>query len=283
MPLHRLMVERVRQSRVVCTDDTTMPMQDPGNGKTKPARMWVYVGDEDHPYDVFDFTLGRGRDGPATFLRDFHGTLLADAYVGYDAVVVGNELVRAGCWAHARRKFIEAESTHPGIAKEVVDLIGKLYAIERRGKAMNAPDRLALRTAESLPLLEELHHRLSSWQLQLLPRYPMQQAIGYVLRQWKELTVFASDPAVPIDNNISEREMKRIVLNRKNSLFVGNERGGHTAAILASFTSTCRRHDIDPRAYLTQLLTNLPDTPVSQLEAWLPDRWKCSQAQPDTS
>jgi hypothetical protein len=109
------------------------------------------------------------------------------------------------------------------------------------------------------------------------------QAIGYVLRQWKELTVFAKDGAVPIDNNVSEREMKQIVLSRKNSLFVGNELGGHTAAILASFTSTRRRHDIDPRAYLTQLLTNLPNTPLSQLEAWLPDRWKRTQLQPDTS
>jgi len=85
--------------------------------------------------------------------------------------------------------------------------------------------------------------------------------------------VFATDGAVPIDNNISERDMKRVVLNRKNSLFVGNERGGHTAAILSSITSTCRRHGIDPQRYLTQLLTNLPDTPMSQLDRWLPDQW----------
>ena len=85
--------------------------------------------------------------------------------------------------------------------------------------------------------------------------------------------MFATDGAVPIDNNISERDMKRVVLNRKNSLFVGNERGGHTAAILSSITSTCRRHGIDPQRYLTQLLTNLPDTPMSQLDRWLPDQW----------
>jgi hypothetical protein len=92
------------------------------------------------------------------------------------------------------------------------------------------------------------------------------------------LNVFAADGAVPIDNNVSEREMKRVVLNRKNSLFVGNERGGRTAAILSSLTSTCRRHDVDPQRYLTQLLTNLPGTPMSQLDAWLPDRWKLNQA-----
>ena len=95
-----------------------------------------------------------------------------------------------------------------------------------------------------------------------------------MLRQWRELNVFAEDGAVPIDNNVSEREMKRIVLNRKNSLFVGNPRGGRTAAVLSGLASTCRRHGIDPQHYLTQLLTNLPATPISQLDQWLPDRWK---------
>jgi hypothetical protein len=94
---------------------------------------------------------------------------------------------------------------------------------------------------------------------------------------WEELTVFASDGAVRIDNNVSEREMKRVVLNRKNSLFVGNARGGWTAAILASPTSTCRRHDIDPQIYLTQLLVNLSTLHVSDLPNWLPDRWKVTQ------
>ena len=102
----------------------------------------------------------------------------------------------------------------------------------------------------------------------------MTGAINYVLNQWKPLTVFLSDGAIAIHNNIAEQEMKRIALNRKNSLFVGNARGGETAAILSSFTSTCRRHGIDPQVYLTQLLTNLPTTPVSQLDKWLPDKWQ---------
>jgi transposase len=102
----------------------------------------------------------------------------------------------------------------------------------------------------------------------------MAEAINYALGQWNELNVFSTDGAVPIDNNVSEREMKRIVLNRKNSLFVGNARGGRTAAILASLTSTCRRHDVDPQLYLTQLLINLPTLPISELPQWLPDQWK---------
>jgi hypothetical protein len=177
-PLYDLMVRRVLRTHVICTDDTVMPMLWPE--KAKQVRTWVYVGVEHNPYNVFDFTLGRDRDGPATFLKDYKQILLADAHGGYDGVVVGNDIARAGCWAHGRRKFVDAEKTHPAIAAE---------------------------------------------------------AVGYVLNQWRELNVFTTDGAVPLDNNVSEREMKRICLNRKNSSFVGNERGGQTAAILSSLTS----------------------------------------------
>jgi len=118
-----------------------------------------------------------------------------------------------------------------------------------------------------------MQDRLLQWKQQLLPKHPMAEAINSALGQWNELNVFCSDGAVPIDNNVSEREMKRVVINRKNSLFVGNARGGKTAAILASLTSTCRRHDVDPQRYLTQLLINLPTLPISQLPQWLPDQW----------
>jgi transposase len=106
--------------------------------------------------------------------------------------------------------------------------------------------------------------------------------VNYALGQWEELNVFCSHGAVPIDNNVSEREMKRVVLNRKNSLFVGNPHGDRTAAVLASLTSSCRRHDVDPQLYLTQLLMNLPVARLSELPLWLPDQWKRRQAaQPD--
>jgi transposase len=127
-------------------------------------------------------------------------------------------------------------------------------------------------------VLAELREKLLLWKEQLLPRHPMAEAINYALTQWTELNVFCSDGAVPIDNNVSEREMKRVVLNRKNSLFVGNLRGGRTAAILTSLTSTCRRHAIDPQLYLTQLLINLPSARTSELPAWLPDQWKIISA-----
>lgn len=273
-PLFGRMTQRVLASRVICTDDTIMPMLSPGQGKTRAARMWVYVGDEANPYDIFDFTLSRNRDGPQRFLRGFSGTLLADAYGGYDGVVTGNDLTRAGCWAHARRKFIDAQPAHPAIARAAVEQIGQLYAVEREAKALTAEERRSLRQQRSAPILRRLHQQLSDWRQQLTPKHPMNQAIGYALRQWNELSLFAVDGRVPIDNNLSEREMKRVVLNRKNSLFVGNEEGGRTAAILSSLTSTCRRHEVDPQRYLTHLLMNLASTPLSAMEEWLPDRWK---------
>jgi len=271
-PLYELMAEEVRKSHVVATDDTILPML--SVGKTLSARMWVYVGDAAHPYNVFDFTLHRGRDGPKYFLRDYREVLLADAYGGYNGVVASNPMTRAGCWSHARRKFVDAEKVAPEVAQQAVALIGTLFAVERKAKDLCAEECLALRQAQSVPVLAKLRQKLLVWKEQLLPKHPMAEAVNYTLSQWPELNVFCSDGAVPIDNNVSEREMKRVVLNRKNSLFVGNARGGRTAAILASLTSTCRRHEVDPQLYLTQLLMNLPQAKVSELSDWLPDQWK---------
>ena len=271
-PLYQRMAERVRKSHVVATDDTVQPMLSPG--QTQPARMWVYVGDEANPYNVFDFTLNRSREGPKEFLKDYTQVLLADAYGGYNGVVAGNAITRAGCWSHARRKFVEAEKSAPEIAREAVALMDALFAVERQAKDVAVAERLELRQKQSVPILAELHRKLLIWKQQLLPKHPMADAVNYTLGQWEALTVFTSDGAVPIDNNVSEREMKRVVLNRKNSLFVGNPRGGRTAAILASLTSSCRRHDMDPHLYFMQLLVNLPTWPARDLDAWLPDRWK---------
>jgi transposase len=275
-PLYELMATRVRASHVVATDDTILPML--SQGKCANARMWVYVGDETQPYNVFDFTLNRGRDGPQYFLKDYRQVLLADAYGGYNGVVAGNEIVRAGCWAHARRKIIEAEKVAPEIAREAIDLVRALYAVERQARDASVPERLKLRQEQSASVLSQMRKKLLEWKEQLLPRHPMAEAIRYALGQWTELNVFCSDGAVAIDNNVSEREMKRVVLNRKNSLFVGNPRGGRTAAVLASLTSTCRRHGVDPQLYLTQLLTNLSQVRRSELPNWLPDQWKLLHA-----
>jgi hypothetical protein len=143
-PLYELMGNEVRASHVVATDDTIVPML--RTGHCAKARMWVYVGDSVHPYDVFDFTLSRGRDGPKYFLKDYKRVLLAG---GYDGVVAGNAIVRAGCWAHLRRKVIEAERAAPEIAQEAVALMRALYAVEKQGLNASGEERLRLRQKQS--------------------------------------------------------------------------------------------------------------------------------------
>ena len=271
-PVYRLMIKRVLQSHLIATDDTHMPMQ--AKDKAIRAYMWVYIGDEDHPYNIYDFSLGRNREGPINFLGDFNQVLLADGYAGYNGVVTGNALTRAGCWLHLKRKFVEAERTAPEIALAVVESVRALYAVEHAAKGMKTAERLALRQEKSAPIVAALRDRLDRWKLELIPKHPMADAVNYALNQWQAMTIFLADASVPLDNNLSEREMKRVVINRKNSLFVGNERGGRTMAILSSLTSTCRRLGIDSQLYLTQLITNLPVLKQDELDLWLPDVWK---------
>jgi transposase len=273
-PLYDRMVQRVLGGHVIHTDETVMPMLAPG--KTQSARLWVYVGDDANPYNVFDFTQSRSRDGPAKFLRGYDQVIVADAYGGYDGICLEGGMTQAGCWAHARRKFVDTRDLAPEIADTALLLIGKLFTIEQQAKekGLGPADRLLLRQSHSQPIVAELRDKLPAWKKSLLPKHPVSQAIGYLQNQWNPLTAFLKDGAIAIHNNVAEQEMKRIALNRKNSLFVGNERGGHTAAILSSLTSTCRRHGVDPQVYLTQLLANLPEAPISQLDDWLPDRWQ---------
>lgn len=278
LPLYRLMAQRLRQSHLIATDDTILPMQAPE--KNTSARIWIYRGDEEHPYNVFDFTRSRSRDGPAKFLAGYNQVLLADAYGGYEGICLEGGMTQAGCWSHARRKVVDSRVLMPAIGDGALDLIGRLFAVERQAdrEGLSPENRLALRQEKSVPVVEELHEKLTTWKSQLLPKHPMAGALGYIQNQWRPLTVFTRDGKIPIHNNLAEQQMKRMALIRKNVLMVGNERGGQTAAILSSLTSTCQRHQINPELYLTQLLVNLPDTPVSQLDQWLPDQWKARQA-----
>jgi hypothetical protein len=141
---------------------------------------------------VFDFTLNRGRDGPKYFLKNYKLVLLADAYGGY------NGIMRAGCWAHLRRKIIDAEKAAPEIAREAIEMVRQLYAVEKQAKDSSAEERLRLRQQRSVPVLAELRDKLLTWKEQLLPKHPMAEAINYVLGQWGELNVFSNDGAVPI-------------------------------------------------------------------------------------
>jgi hypothetical protein len=155
-PLYALMVERVRRSHVIHTDDTPVPVLDPTLGHTRTGRFWVYGDDRDNPYSVYDYTPSRKRDGPVKFLADYQSYLQADAFAGYDGIYAAGSVKQVLCWAHARRKFFEAKETRPREAHEALAWIGRLYEIEREAKNASSEERRALRQERAVPLLAEL-------------------------------------------------------------------------------------------------------------------------------
>ena len=181
--------------------------------------MWDYIGDGEHPGIVFDYTTTHARDGPAAFLKGFTGYLQADAYGAYDGIYTGSNgaIVEVACWAHARRKFVEAGKTSPQLAHEAVARIKALYAIEHEAKGLDAGARAALRQQKAKPLLEAMKEWLDREQRTALPKTPIAEAITYALNQWAALNVYLSDGNLSIDNNAAERAVKPFAIGRKNS------------------------------------------------------------------
>jgi transposase len=288
-PLYDRMVEIVLQSAWLHTDDTPVKNQGHAPGTTALSRFWIYWGDRTHPYNVFDFTINRKRDGPQKFLEDFRGYLQADAFSGYDALYLPSprdgvaSILEVACHAHARRKFHEARGSDDLRAHQALAYYRQLYALERGAKDAGLDDegRWQMRRDFSVPILAEFHAWLVQQQPQVLPKSPMNEALGYALNNWTALTRFTEAGFLEIDNNVAEREMKRIAIGRKNWLFVGSDKGGKTAAVLFSFTSTCHRLGIEPWAYLQDVLTRLPGLPAERLDELLPDHWQAArQAAP---
>jgi len=267
-PLYHLLKARVLGAKVVHTDDTPIPVQDPDREHCRTGRIWAYVSEGGVVYDA---TEDRCRDGPLLFLKDFRGYLQCDAYAGYDELFrTRRDVVEVGCWAHARRKFVEAEKTSPQLAHEAVARIRHLYAVEHEAKDLDAPMRAVLRQEKSKPLLDALKDWLDRERAQAVPKTPIAEALGYALNQWTALTAFVSDGDLAIDNNAAERAIKPFAIGRKNWLFFGSDRGGRTLATLASFTATCQLWNINPWTWLRDTLTHWPITPANQLITLLP-------------
>ena len=289
-PVVTLMADLVRQSKALHTDATKMPYLDPKvPGKSLSGQMWTYVGDRDHPFNVFDFCGNHSAAGIDAFLRNknYRGYLNADAHNIYDHLFATGVMIEVGCWTHGRRKFFEAKDSDPARAHLVIAHIRQLYAVEAKAKEMSAERKLPgleadalrrqLRQEESLPIVTALRHWLLEEEAKVLPKSPIGQAIAYTLRHWQALTRYLDDGFLAIDNNAAELTLRHIAIGRKNWLFAGSANGARTAAILFSITSTCHRHQIDAFAYLRDLLERLahePTPPAAVLRDWLPDRWR---------
>jgi transposase len=269
-PLYLVLKARVLAAKVVHTDDTPIPVQDATREHCRTGRIWAYVSSDGIVYDA---TEDRCRDGPLDFLKNFRGYLQCDAYAGYDELFrTRPHVVEVGCWAHARRKFVEAEKTHAELAHEAVARIKALYAVEHeaKDKSLDAAARVALRQQKSQPLLDALRTWLDHQHLQVVPKTPIADAINYARNQWSALTVYITDGALAIDNNAAERAIKPFAIGRKNWIFFGSDHGGQSLATLASFTATCEQMKINPWLWLRDTLTRLPITPLDQLTTLLP-------------
>jgi transposase len=277
------MTDRVLQSRIIHTDDTTVQLIEPLLGKTITARFWTYIGDRQHPYTVYDFTESRKRDGPAKFLHGFRGYLQADAYGGYDGIFTNSNgtIHEVACSAHARRYWFKAKETDPVRAHHALGVFARLYQIERSCATMSDDERRCFRQQHALPIWHEFRKWIDS-QRQWLPKSPIGQAATYTLNQWDALVRYCDDGELTIDNNMSERAVKMQAVGRRNWLFVGSREGGHRAATLFSLVASCKANGVEPWAYLNDLFTHLPTLPADQpelLDAFLPDRWLSTNPQ----
>jgi transposase len=274
-PLWQLLKEHILKSKVLHTDDTTVPVRDETRSTHRYGRLWDYIGDTEHPGIVFDYTTTHARDGPAAFLKGFTGYLQADAYGAYDGIYTGSNgaIVEVACWAHARNKFADAQSTDPERALAAKAWVRRLYDVEDEAKALSSVERLQLRQEKSVPLLKSFHQWLLAQKPHVLPKSPIAAAINYVFNQWEALQRFTTNGDLHIDNNVSERTLKLIGIGRLNWLFVGGDTGGRTAAVLFSFTATCKQLGIDSFSYLRDVLGRLPTHPAECLDELLPHRW----------
>jgi transposase len=274
----RAQADELRKSFYLQADETTVPVQTgEKSGRNHRAYIWEY-SQPGGPV-VFDFQMGRGRDGPEKFLLGFRGTLQCDGYAAYDQL--GEGIVYAGCMAHARRGFVEAAKLAPQnpLPPEIVERIGQLYVVEEKARqaGLGPVERQALRQSQSAPLMEALKLRLVEIRQQIPPGGKLAQACDYTLGQWSRLEEYLKNGLVEIDNNWCEGAMRPLALGRKNWLHLGSPEAGPKVAAIASIVETCRRLDINLRTYLKDILPKLGDWPANRVAELTPTAWKAAQ------
>jgi len=274
-PLVKRMHQKILESPKINTDDTPIPVKSKRHrGSTYKGYLWVYI-DTEHNV-VFDFTPTRSRAGPVRFLGDYCGYVQADAYSGYDEFFRRSEATEVGCHAHARRKFEYALDTDPVRSARLLVLWGRLYDIERKARDENysSAELLEARQKQARPILSRIKAVLEEYKAQVLPKSPIGKAIAYSLNQWEALSRYVDDPLLEIDNNVSERTLRMVVIGRKNYLFAGSEAGAWRAAVIYSLVASCKLNGVDPFSYFRDVLSRVSTHPAARIDELLPSRWK---------
>ncbi len=275
-PIARLMKQELLSGDYLQVDETPVRVMDP-DVKGKCAKGWLWVMGRPKGDVVFEFHPGRGQEEARKLLGNFSGYLQRDGYGVYGALAKANpKLIPVGCWAHARRKFIEAHEEQPALAIPIITELRKLYLIERvaREQALAPPERLALRREKAQPILQALHPALEALQLKVLPKSPLGKAAGYCLNEWNALVNYLRDGRLEIDNNLTENAIRPSAVGKKNWLFIGHPEAGWRSAVIYSIIVSCRRRNIEPWEYLKDVFTRLPAMKQSELPTLLPAHWK---------
>src|SRR5271165_7117671 len=289
-PLHELMMTTVLASPKIFADDTTLPVLDPGRGKTKTGRLWCYAVDKrpwrgpGHPAAVYIYSDDRKGVHPAEHLKGYGGLLQVDGYAGFAGLVTdpaGDAPQLAFCWAHTRRKFHDIfAATKAPLAEQALRRIAALYAIEIDLRGQPAEERQRVRRQQSRPLVEAMHVWLNEQLGRISGRSALAQAIRYALNHWDGLILFLDDGRLELDTNTVERAMRPVALGRKNALFAGADSGGRHWAIIATLIQSAKLNDVDPLAWLTDVLERIVSgrTKRHELDTLLPWNWKAAAA-----
>ena len=280
VPVVRRMREILLASARLFADETTMPVLDPGRGRTKKGYAWAIARDDrpwggaDPPAVVFHYAPGRGAKHPKALLADYQGILQCDGYTAYKTVAAANEAITlAFCWSHVRREFIElAKGKTAPIAAETLQRIAALYAVEAEIRGKPPETRHAVRQAKSKPMVEALFAWLEAQLARLPGGSPTAKAIRYPLNHREGLCRFLDDGRIELDTNTVERTIRPLCLSRKNALFASGDDGGARWCAAASLVETCRLNGVDPQRYFTDLLTRLvngwPNDRIHELMPW---------------
>jgi hypothetical protein len=278
-PLVEVLRRYVMAASKLHADDTRVPVLAPGTGKTKTGRLWTYVrddrpaGDAAAPAVWYAYSADRGGQHPEQHLKTFQGALQADAYAGFNQLYKDGRIQEVACWAHCRRKFHDLEQAHGSpLAREALERIAALYAIEDEIRGRPPEERKQVRQARARPLLQSLHDWFEVSLTKLSRKSDTTAAIRYALTLWPALTRYCDDGHLEIDNNPAERALRTVTLGRKNYLFAGSDAGGERAAVIYSLIATAKLNGLDPEAYLREVLTRIADHPINRIDELLP--WK---------
>jgi transposase len=278
IPVAAAMGREVISGSYIQADETPVDVQmHDRRGRNHQAYLWQYGRPGGSV--VFDFRLGRGRDGPKAFLGKFEGLLQTDGYTAYDKVG-GPSLVHAACWSHSRRKFFEAHQVSPGesVAKSIVLLIDQLFGIDAEAGAqgLDWTARDVLRQQQARPLLDTIKQQIEAAQSQALPSGKLGSAAAYTLALWERLTRFLDYPELELSNNLAENSMRPVALGRKNWIHIGSPQAGPKVAAILSVVETCRRLHIPVRKYLAAILPGLGDISIQRIRDLTPAAWAAS-------